>query len=55
VTLIPPVLLGAIDLLNPSYLRPLIETGTGHVLIGVATALVVVASLVMGRIVRIEA
>jgi tight adherence protein B len=55
VTLIPPLLLGAIDLLNPRYLRPLFNTGTGHVLIGVAIALIAAGSLVMGRIVRIEA
>jgi tight adherence protein B len=55
VTLIPPVLLGAIDALNPKYLRPLFDTSTGHVLIGVAVALIAAGSLVMGRIVRIEA
>lgn len=54
VTLIPPALLGAISLLNPKYLSPLFDTGTGHVLIGVAVALVIAGSLVMGRIARIE-
>jgi tight adherence protein B len=55
VTLIPPSLLGIIDLLNPSYLAPLFNTGTGHILIGLAIVLMGAGSLVMGRIVRIEA
>jgi tight adherence protein B len=55
VTLIPPGLLVAIDLLNPKYLKPLFDTETGHVLIGLATVLIIAGSLLMGRIVRIEA
>jgi tight adherence protein B len=55
VTLIPPTLLVVIDVVNPTYLNPLFDTGTGHVLIGLAVGLLVVGSLVMGRIVRIEA
>jgi tight adherence protein B len=54
VSALPPFLLGAIELVNPTYLEPLFETSTGHVLLVVATALVTAGWLVMGRIVRIE-
>jgi tight adherence protein B len=55
VSLIPPALLVVIDLLNPRYLKPLFHTGTGHFLLAMALGLLVIGSLVMGRIVRIEA
>jgi tight adherence protein B len=55
VTLIPPTLLVVIDLLNPTYLKPLFNTGTGHLLLVIAGGLILAGSLVMGRIVRIEA
>jgi tight adherence protein B len=55
VTSIPPTLLVLIDLLNPSYLSPLFQTETGHLLLGLAGVLIVTGSLVLGRIVRIEA
>ncbi len=54
VTLMPPGLLLVIDLLNPAYLNPLFNTETGNLLIGVAVVLMVLGSLVMGRIVKIE-
>jgi tight adherence protein B len=54
VTSIPPVLLLIIDLLNPRYLDPLFHTGTGHVLLGLAVGLILLGSVVMGRIVSIE-
>lgn len=54
VTLIPPALLVVIEVLNPNYLEPLFNTGTGHVLLVVALALVVGGSAVMSRIARIE-
>jgi len=55
VTLIPPVLLGAIELLNPRYGNALFQTTTGNILLVLAVGLIVAGSLVMGRIVRIEA
>jgi tight adherence protein B len=55
VTLIPPGLLAAIEILNPSYANALFQTTTGNVLLVLAVGLIVVGSLVMGRIVRIEA
>jgi tight adherence protein B len=55
VTLIPPVLLLIIDVLNPTYLKPLFNTGTGQVLVGLAVVLMCAGSIVLGRIVRIEA
>ncbi len=54
VTALPPVLLLVIDLINPSYLKPLLQTSTGHVLIVLAVLLMVGGSLVMGRIAKIE-
>jgi tight adherence protein B len=55
VTSIPPILLLLIDIVNPSYLAPLFDTGTGHVLLGIAVGLILLGSMVMGRIVSIEA
>ncbi len=55
VTLIPPALLLVIDLINPTYLNPLFHTGTGNFLLVLAVGFIIVGSLVMGRIVRIEA
>ena len=55
VTGIPPTLLVVIDLLNPKYMKPLFHTGTGQFLLVLAVAFIFAGSLVMGRIVRIEA
>lgn len=55
VTSIPPALLVLIDLLNPTYLKPLFNTETGHLLLAMAVGLIIAGSMVMGRIVRIEA
>ena len=55
VTLIPPALLVLIYLLNPTYLEPLFSTGTGHLLLAIAVGMIVAGSMVMSRIVRIEA
>ncbi|HEV2922870.1 MAG TPA: type II secretion system F family protein [Solirubrobacteraceae bacterium] len=55
VTSIPPTLLVVIDLLNPRYLAPLFDTETGHLLLALAVGLILTGSLVLGRIVRIEA
>jgi tight adherence protein B len=54
VTAIPPLLLIAISLINPEYLRPLFHTGTGNVLLGLAVALVVAGSLVIKRMVNVK-
>jgi tight adherence protein B len=54
VTAIPPLLLVAISLINPEYLRPLFHTGTGNLLLGVAAGMVVAGSLVIKRIVNIK-
>jgi tight adherence protein B len=54
VTAIPPVLLVAISLINPEYLRPLFHTGTGNLLLGIAAGLVIMGSLVIKRIVNIK-
>jgi tight adherence protein B len=55
VTSIPPTLLVVIDVLNPKYLTPLFHTATGQLLLVVSVGLILAGSLVMGRIVRIEA
>jgi tight adherence protein B len=54
VTLIPPVLLILIEIINPTYLEPLFSTSTGHLLLAIAAGLVLAGSMVMSRIVRIE-
>jgi tight adherence protein B len=54
VTAIPPVLLLAISLIDPEYLRPLFHTGTGNLLLGIAAGMVIAGSLVIKRIVNIK-
>jgi tight adherence protein B len=54
VSLLPPFLLLIIELVNPTYLEPLFSTGTGHILLAVAGAMIATGWIVMGRIVRIE-
>lgn len=55
VTALPVVLLLAIAVLNPGYLKPLFTTGMGHVLIVVGVVMVTMGSLVIKRIVDIKA
>lgn len=54
VTMIPPILVVIIELLNPGYLEPLFATDTGRLFLFMAIALVIGGSLVMRRIARIE-
>jgi tight adherence protein B len=54
VTAIPPLLLVAISLINPEYLRPLFHTGTGNLLLAIAAVMVVLGSLAIKRIVNIK-
>lgn len=55
VTLLPLALLLVITLVNPSYERPLFQTSTGVLLLVVAATMVVIGSLVMRAIVKVEA
>lgn len=55
VSLIPPTLLVLIELINPTYLKPLFHTGTGNFLLVMAVGMILAGWMVMGRIVRIEA
>ena len=54
VTALPPVVLGIVAVLNPSYLRPLFHTSAGVFLMVSAAGMVIIASLVMRKIVDIE-
>jgi tight adherence protein B len=54
VSLLPPSLLAVITAINPDYMKPLIATTTGHVLLVFAMALLVSGSLVIKKIVHIE-
>jgi tight adherence protein B len=54
VTALPPFLLVVIYLLNKSYVEVLFNTGTGKFLLALAATMVVVGSIIMSRIVRIE-
>jgi tight adherence protein B len=54
VSALPPGLLGIISLINPEYMKPLIATSTGHVMILVAASMVIAGSLAIKRIVTIE-
>jgi tight adherence protein B len=53
-TAIPLVLLLAISALNPDYVSPLYAETLGRLLLGMATVMVVVGSLIIGKIVNIK-
>jgi tight adherence protein B len=55
VTALPVVLLIAISALNPGYISPLFKTGGGQLMLIVAAVMVVAGSLVIKRIVEVEA
>ena len=54
VSALPVVLLAVITLINPGYMEPLYETGTGRGLLVGAGLFVVFGSIVIGRIVNIK-
>jgi tight adherence protein B len=54
VSALPAVLLLAISLLNPGYVKPLYTTTSGQILLGVAAAMVITASLIIRRIVEVK-
>jgi tight adherence protein B len=54
VTLLPPMLLLFILVINGSYVRPLFHTSTGVLLLLIATSMVVTGSLVMKAIANVE-
>jgi tight adherence protein B len=54
VSALPVVLLAVITLINPGYMEPLYETGTGQGLLVGAGLFVVFGSVVIGRIVNIK-
>jgi tight adherence protein B len=54
VTALPPVVAGAIGLLNPNYIRPLFDTGTGMTLVFLALVMLIVASVIMRAITNIK-
>jgi tight adherence protein B len=48
---LPFFIAGAISVLNPAYLDPLLHTGTGHMLVAVGLVMMVVGSAVLRKIV----
>jgi tight adherence protein B len=54
VSFIPVALLGIVTLMNPDYMAPTFETGTGRMLLTLAGIMVVVGSLVIKKIVNIK-
>jgi tight adherence protein B len=54
VTALPPALLAVISVLNPTYTRPLFDTNVGRILLVVAAGMVVMGSLVIKRLVKVE-
>jgi tight adherence protein B len=54
VTALPPVVAGAVALLNPKYIRPLFNTTAGVALVIIACGLLVGASVVMRAITNIK-
>lgn len=55
VGLVPIALAGALSIFNPNYLKPLIETETGHMFVMAAIILELVGVLIIRRIVDIKA
>jgi tight adherence protein B len=53
-TLLPLFLAGAITLLNPAYMRPLIASSGGRIACVIATVMVIAGSLAIKRIVNIK-
>jgi tight adherence protein B len=53
-TALPLVLLAAISVLNPTYIRPLFTEPVGQLVLGVAALMVFCGSLVIGKIVDIK-
>ncbi|HET9125595.1 MAG TPA: VWA domain-containing protein [Solirubrobacteraceae bacterium] len=53
-TLLPPVILLTMEVISPTYVRPLLDTTAGLASLGVAAVMVIAGSLVMKRIVNIE-
>jgi Flp pilus assembly protein TadB len=54
VTALPPVVAGAVALLNPKYIRPLFDTTVGVTLVLIACGLLIGASVVMRAITNIK-
>jgi tight adherence protein B len=54
VTALPPVVAGAIAVINPSYIEPLFTTSTGVTLLFVAAGLLTCASVIMRAITNIK-
>jgi tight adherence protein B len=54
VTALPPVVCGVVEIINPDYLRPLLNTSTGMILLAVGAGFLVIGSLVMRAITEIE-
>lgn len=55
VSLLPVGLLLVISLLNPSYMTPLWHGGVGHAFLALAAIMIVAGSLIIGRIIDIDA
>jgi tight adherence protein B len=54
VTLLPPTVLGMVELINPSYLQPLFHTTSGAIVLCVGGAFLIAGSLVMRAITDIK-
>jgi tight adherence protein B len=50
-----PIGLGLVlNIINPDYMKPMLETGTGHILLGICVFLEVIGFLVIKKIVDIK-
>jgi tight adherence protein B len=54
VSLLPPAVLGVVEIVNPDYLRPLFKTTGGMVMLAVAVGMLILGSLVMRKMTEIE-
>lgn len=54
VTGLPPAIMAIVMVTNPSYLRPLLDTSMGQVMLAIAAVLLISGSLIMKALTRIE-
>jgi tight adherence protein B len=54
VTALPPALIGVIELIDPAYMRPLLTTTLGIVMLGIALVLLIAGSMVMRAVTEIK-
>ncbi len=53
-SIIPPIICGVLFLLSPDYMKPLVATGQGHIILLISCALLLLAVIVIRRVLTVE-